>query len=161
MNELKDLLFIFKQYFEFSGSSDWETGFRCGAFVAISTILFIAILLLLLRFSFFRKRPIRQLELDGEKGKYVISASAISDLLAVKTAEYPEVTLLKTKILPARNKKCKIVMNINYIPSAEAAKLQDLVTSLQGDVVAVLSDVFGITSVESVSICISRAKKKK
>ena len=101
------------------------------------------------------------MELDGEKGKYVISASAISDLLAVKTAEYPEVTLLKTKILPARNKKCKIVMNINYIPSAEAAKLQDLVTSLQGDVVAVLSDVFGITSVESVSICISRAKKKK
>ena len=161
MSNLKELLLIFKQYFEFAGSSDWETGFRCGAFVSISTILFIAILLLLLRFVFFRKRPIRQLELNGEKGKYVISASAISDLLAGKTEEYPEVTLLKTKIYPAGNKKCQIVMSINYLPSADAAKLQDLITSLQSDVVAVLSDVFGITSVESVPICISRAKKKK
>ena len=58
MSKLKELLLVFKQYFEFAGSSDWETGFRCGAFVSISTILFIAILLLLLRFVFFRKRPI-------------------------------------------------------------------------------------------------------
>ena len=161
MNTLKELLLLFKQYFEFAGSSDWEIGFRCGAFVSISTILFLAILLLLLRFVFFRKRPIRQLELNGEKGKYIISSSAIADLIAVKTAEYPEVTLLKTKIYPARNKKCQIIMTINYLPSVEAAKLQDLITSLQADVIAVLSDVFGITSVESVSICISRAKKKK
>ena len=161
MSKLKELLLLFKQYFEFSGSTDWEVGFRCGAFVAISTILFLVILILLVRLVFFRKLPIRQLELNGEKGKYVISAAAISDLLATKMEEYPEVTLLKTKIYPARNKKIQIFMHINYLPSSEAENLQNLVSKLQEDVVAVLSEVFGITTVDSVSICITRAKLKK
>ena len=161
MSKLKELLLLFKQYFEFSGSTDWEVGFRCGAFVAISTILFLVILILLVRLVFFRKLPIRQLELNGEKGKYVISAAAISDLLSSKMEEYPEVTLLKTKIYPARNKKIQIFMHINYLPSSEAENLQNLVSKLQEDVVAVLSEVFGITTVDSVSICITRAKQKK
>lgn len=161
MSNLKELLLIFKQYFEFSGSSDWETGFRCGAFVAVSTILFLTILILLVRVIIFRKRQIRQMELEGEKGKYVIASAAISDLLSAKMEQYPEVALLKTKIYPARNKKCQIVLHINYLQSAESDNLQSLVSRIQEDVVAELGVVFGITSVDTVSVCISRAKKKK
>ena len=161
MSKLKELLLLFKQYFEFSGSSDWEIGFRCGAFVAISTILFLVILILLMRFVFFRRLPVRQMELNGTRGRYIVSSAAISDLLAAKVAEYPEVVLLKTKIYPVRNKKCQISLHINYLPAENAENLQNLVARLQEDVVTVLNEVFGIASVDSVSICISRAKTKK
>ena len=161
MSTLKELLLLFKQYFEFSGSSDWEIGFRCGAFLAVSTILFLTMLLLLMRLVFFRKRQIRQMELEGEKGKYIIASPAISDLIFAKMEQYPEVALLKTKIYPIRNKKCQIVLHINYLQSAESDNLQSLVSRIQEDVIAELGMVFGITSVDNVSVCISRAKKKK
>ena len=161
MSKLKELLLLFKQYFEFSGSSDWEIGFRCGAFLAVSTILFLTMLLLLMRLVFFRRRQIRQMELEGERGKYIIASAAISDLISAKMEQYPEVALLKTKIYPTRNKKCQIVLHINYLQSAEADNLQNLVSRIQEDVIAELGMVFGITSVDTVSVCISRAKKKK
>ena len=161
MKELKFLLDYFKQYFDFCGATDWEVGFRCGAFFAISTILFLVILMFLFRFIFFRKRQIRQIVLDGEKGKYVVSSAAIADLLAAKIAEFSEVSLLKMKVFPAPKKKCRIVMHLNYLPGESAQNLKDLITRLQAESLAVLGDVFGITDVESVSICVSRAKRKK
>lgn len=161
MNELKSLLEVFKQYFDFSGATDWEVGFRCGAFFSISTILFLVIFLFLMRIIFFRKRQIRQIVLDAEQGKYVVSSAAIADLLAAKIAEFSEVSLLKMKVFPARKKKCKIVMHLNYLPGKEAQNLKDLINRLQAESLAALGDVFGITDVESISICVSRAKSKK
>ena len=161
MNRIQELLAPFKQYFDFAGSSEWEAGFRSGAFFAIATILFFVVLLFLLRFIIFRKHQLRQVELDSANGKYVVSSSAIADLLAKKIAEIPEVSLLKIKLYPARNKKCQIVMHINYLPGDNAENLKDLITKLQEGSLAVLSDVFGITNVENVSICVARAKEKK
>ena len=161
MNRIQELLAPFKQYFDFAGSSEWEAGFRSGAFLAIATILFFVVLLFLLRFIIFRKHQLRQIELDSEKGTYIISSAAVADLLSRKVSEIPEVSLLKIKLFPVRNKKCQIVMHINYLPQEGADNLKDLVTKLQEGALAVLSEVFGITNVDSVSVCVVRAKEKK
>jgi hypothetical protein len=151
----------FKQYFEFSGASEWEAGFRSGAFFAIATILFVTVLLFLLRVIIFRKHQLRQIELDGANGRYIVSSSAIADLLSRKIAEIPEVSLLKIKLFPARNKKCQIVLHINYLPGHGADNLKDLIAKLQEGSLAALAEVFGITNVDSVSICVVRAREKK
>lgn len=160
MSKIKEVFSLFHQYFEFSGASDWEVGFRCGAFFAISTILFLVVLMFLIRLLFFRKHQLRQMVMDGEKGQYIVSVAAIADLLATKVAEFSDVSLLKTKIFPARNKKCKIVMYINYIPKEGGGKLQNLISSIQNESINALAEVFGITAVETVSICVTRAKEK-
>ena len=161
MSKIKEVFGLFRQYFEFSGADNWEIGFRCGAFFAISTILFLVVLIFLIRLLFFRRRQIRQMEMESEKGRYVISVAAIADLLAAKVSEFSEINLLKTKIFPARNKKCKIVMYINYIPVEDGENLQDLIASIQNESIDALAEVFGITAVESVTICVTRAKAKK
>ncbi len=160
MNMLKDLLGQFLKYFEFVGENEWETGFRCGAFFAVATILILVVLLLLLRFIFFRKRQIRQLTLDAPKGKYVISASAIADLLSAKIKEFNEVTLLKTRIYPVRGGKCRIVLYINLVPNGNPINVPELISRIQEESLALLSDVFGVTTVANVSVCINRAKQK-
>ena len=161
MNKIQELVEHFKQYFDFSGASEWEAGFRSGAFVAIATILFLAVLLLLLRVITFRKRQLRQIEMNGAIGKYVVSSAAIADLLSKKIAEIPEVSLLKIKIFPSRNKKCQIVMHINYLPGENAENLKELFVRLQEGSLAALSEVFGITNVDNVSVCVARAKEKR
>ena len=159
MSKFSVLIEHFKQYFDFCGATELEIGFRYGAFSAISIILFLTILILLFRFVFFRKRQIRQIELDGTKGKYVISASAITDLLASKIAEYPEISLLKTKIFPVKS-KIQIIMHINYIPQKDAENLKDLIAGLQENAIKVLDEVFGIQNIDSVSVSVSRARSK-
>lgn len=161
MNHFKEFIDLFKKYFEFTGVTEWEAGFRSGAFFAISILLFLIVLFFLLRVIIFRKHQLRQIELDSEKGKYIISSAAVADLLSRKVSEIPEVSLLKIKLFPVRNKKCQIVMHINYLPQEGADNLKDLVTKLQEGALAVLSEVFGITNVDSVSVCVVRAKEKK
>lgn len=158
MNKLRELLDYFMHYFDFSGATEWEIGFRCGAFFAIATILFLVVLILLLRFIFFRKRQIRQIELNGAKGKYIVSSAAISDLLSARISEVSEISLLKIKIFPSRHKKCQVVLYINYLPMEGAGNVKDLVSELQTATIAALSEVFGITAVESVSVRVARAK---
>lgn len=160
MNMLKDLLGQFLKYFEFCGENEWETGFRCGAFFAIATILFLVVVILCFRFIFFRKRRIRQLTLETEKGKFVISSSAITDLLSVKIKEFKEVALLKTKIYAASRKNCQIVLYVNLLPAGEMVNVPELIARIQDESLALLSDVFGITNVSNVSVCINRAKPK-
>lgn len=158
MNTIREMFRFFKPYFSFEGATDWEVGFRCGAFFAIATILFLVVIFLLFRLVFFRKRQIRQVELNGAKGKYVVASTAISDLLGSKISDIAEVSLLKVKVFPARHKKCQIVLYINYLPIEGADNLKNLVTELQNETLTALADVFGITSVESVSVRIARAK---
>ena len=162
MTKIKELLGCFRQYFAFGEAPDnWEVGFRCGAFTAISTILFIIVLFALLRLLFFRKRQLRQLEIDGEKGKYIIATAAVADLLASRMAVFQDITLLKTKVFPGRNKKCQIIMYVNYRPVEDAENLQSLISKLQDTALEALANVFGVTTVESVSVCVTRANGKK
>lgn len=160
MNSFRELVGYFNEhYFNFDGATDWDVGFRCGAFFAIATILFLVVVILLLRLIFFRKHQIRQVELNGAKGKYVVASTAIADLLRARISEFSEVSLIKVKVYPARHKKCKIELFINYLPIEGAANLKSLIEDLQNQTLTALSEVFGITSVESVAIRVSRAKE--
>ena len=161
MKLFQELVNFFKQYFQFSGLNDWESGFRCGSFCAIATFLILIFLLAFLRLILFRKHQIKHLELDGPQGKYEISLAAISDLLAAKVAEFSETNLLKSRIYPARRNKCRIVLYVNYFPSESSAGVPDLVSKLQAETLSALSEIFGINSVETVAIRVIRARKKK
>lgn len=161
MNRIQELGEAIKQYFLFSNANEWESGFRCGSFFAIATFLILLFLLILIRISFFRRHQIRQLVLDGPAGKYIISVSAISDLLTAKAAEFSEAALLKARIYPARGGKCQVILHINYLPGENAVKVPELVSRLQAETLAALDEVFGIKTVDSVVVCVSRAKRKK
>ena len=93
--------------------------------------------------------------------KYVISVSAITDLLTAKAAEFPEASLLKARVYPARGNKCQVILHINYLPVENAGNVPELVSRLQAETLSSLEEVFGIKNVASVIICISRAKRKK
>lgn len=161
MKVLDDLMVIFGNFFEFAGATEWETGFRCGSFFAIATFLLVLFVLILLRLLLFRKHQVRQIVMEGPKGNYVVSASAITDLLNVKISEFKEVSLLKTRIYPVRGGKNQITLHLNYLPGEEAAKVPELISRLQAETLGTLSETFGIDSIDSVVICVSRAKRKK
>ena len=161
MNRLENLGSFFKDYFLSCNAGEWEGGFRCGSFLTIATFLILLFLFSLIRILLFRRRQIRQLVMEGPAGKYVISVSAISDLLTSKIAEFPAVILLKARIYPVRGNKCQVYLHINYLPGAEAEKVPALVSKLQAETLSSLEEVFGIKNVDTVVVCVSRAKQKK
>ena len=161
MNSFEDIGRFFKDYFLCSNAGEWESGFRCGSFLAISTFLILLFLIILLRLLFFRKHQIRQLVLDGPAGKYVISVAAIADLLTAKAGEFANAALLKARIYPVRGKKCQVFLHINYLPGENSGNVPELVARLQAETLSSLEEVFGIKNVDSVVVCVSRAKQKK
>ena len=161
MNGFQEFGDMLKQYFLFHGESDWESGFRCGSFFAIATFLLLLLLLVLLRMIFFRRHQIRKMTMDAPAGKFEVSISAITDLLSAEISKIAEISLLKARIYPVRGNKCQIVLSINYFPGEESTPVPQLVSKIQEDTLASLSRTFGIESVDSVVIRVSRAKRKK
>ena len=161
MNSFHELGNMLKQYFLFNGESDWESGFRCGSFFAIATFLILMFLLILIRMIFFRKHQIRQMVMDAPAGKFEVSISAITDLLSAEISKISEISLLRARVYPVRGGKCQIILSINYFPAENSTPVPALVSKIQEDTLSSLSRTFGIETVDSVMIRVSRAKRKK
>ena len=161
MNYLHELGDVLKQYFLFNGENEWESGFRCGSFFAIATFLILLLLLVLVRMIFFRRRQIRQITMDGPAGKFDVSVSAISDILSEEVSKIPEISLLRARIYPVKGGKSQVILSVNYFHGEESTPVPQLVSKIQENTISALSTVFGIDTIDSVMIRISRAKRKK
>ena len=130
--------------------------FLLGMFAAMM-ILFIICIAAVITWLILRKnRSVSGISIPAEHGSLFISASAISDLLYSLDDSFPQIEIVRIKLIRDSN-ALAVQVKVYYAASSEISMLQ-LAEGFQTKALELLKHAFGIENISRVDLIVPKSK---
>jgi hypothetical protein len=135
-----------------------QSDFNCGFIAALAFVVFVLIVLLVIRlllFLVFRTRRCGKVIVPSPDGNLIVTRKAIESVVRAELAEFTQITVRKL-VLYRKGKKYSLALYCQF--SKEGAGMPEIAQELKVRIKEVMNKLFGIDTMNEVSICIERLK---
>ena len=136
-------------------TADTFYGFLLGMFSTLALLLLLVLLLIILWLIFRRNHSVSGITLETPRGSVFIAASAISDLLYSLDDHFPELEILRIRLIHD-NKDLAIQVKVFY--SAGGQSMQVLAEAFQTKALELLKNSFGIENISRIDLIVPKSR---
>jgi len=130
--------------------------FFLGMFAAMMILFIICIIAVIIWLILRTNRSVSGIPIAAEHGSLFISASAISDLLYSLDDSFPQIEIVRIKLIRDSN-ALAVQVKVFYVASSEVSMLQ-LAESFQTKALELLKHAFGIENISRVDLIVPKSK---
>ena len=130
--------------------------FLLGMFAAMMILFIICIAAVIMWLILRKNRSVSGISIPAEHGSLFISASAISDLLYSLDDSFPQIEIVRIKLIRDSN-ALAVQVKVYYAASSEISMLQ-LAEGFQTKALELLKHAFGIENISRVDLIVPKSK---
>ena len=136
-------------------TADTLYAFLLGMFWALVLLALLVLLLIVLWLIVRRNHSVSGITLETQRGSVFIAASAISDLLYSLDDHFPELEILRIRLI-RDNKDLAIQVKVFY--SAGGQSMQALAEAFQTKALELLKNSFGIENISRIDLIVPKSR---
>lgn len=136
-------------------NADMVYVFLLGMFWALALLLLLAILAVLVWLIVRKSRSVSGITLENSQGSVFIAANAISDLLYSLDDHFPELEIIRIKLI--RDGK-ELAVQVKVFYSAGGQSMQTLAEAFQNKALELLKNSFGIGNISRIDLIVPKSK---
>ena len=136
-------------------TADTLYAFLLGMFWALALLFLLVLLLIILWLIFRRNHSVSGITLETQRGSVFIAASAISDLLYSLDDHFPELEILRIRLI--RDSK-NLAVQVKVFYSAGGQSMQVLAEAFQTKALELLKTSFGIENISRIDLIVPKSK---
>ena len=136
-------------------TADTLYAFLLGMFWALALLVLLFLLLIILWLIFRRNHSVSGITLETQRGSVFIAASAISDLLYSLDDHFPELEILRIRLI--RDSK-NLAVQVKVFYSAGGQSMQVLAEAFQTKALELLKTSFGIENISRIDLIVPKSK---
>ena len=129
--------------------------FLLGMFWTLALMLVLVLLLVIIWLFIRRNHSVSGITLEAPRGSVFISASAISDLLYSLDDHFPELEILRIRLI--RDGK-ELAIQVKVFYSVGETSMQALAEAFQTKALEVLKNSFGIENISRIDLIVPKSK---
>ena len=129
--------------------------FLLGMFWALALLLLLVVLLIIIWLIIRRNHSVSGITLETPRGSVFIAASAISDLLYSLDDHFPELEILRIRLI--RDGK-ELAVQIKVFYAAGGQSMQALAEAFQTKALELLKNSFGIENISRIDLIVPKSK---
>ena len=135
-----------------------QSDFNCGFIAALAFVVFVLLVLLVIRlllFLVFRTRRCGKVIVPSRDGNLIVTRKAIESVVRAELAGFSQIIVRKL-VLYRRGKKYSLALYCQF--SKEGTGMPEIAQELKVRIKEVMNKLFGIDTMNEVSICIEQLK---
>lgn len=135
-----------------------QSDFNCGFIAALAFVVFVLLVLLVIRlllFLVFRTRRCGKVIVPSRDGNLIVTRKAIESVVRAELAGFSQIIVRKL-VLYRRGKKYSLALYCQF--SKEGTGMPEIAQDLKVRIKEVMNKLFGIDTMNEVSICIEQLK---
>ena len=136
-------------------TADTLYAFLLGMFWALVLLALLVLLLIVLWLIVRRNHSVSGITLETQRGSVFIAASAISDLLYSLDDHFPELEILRIRLI-RDNRNLAVQVKVFY--SAGGQSMQALAEAFQNKALELLKNSFGIENISRIDLIVPKSK---
>jgi len=136
-------------------TADTLYAFLLGMFWALVLLALLVLLLIVLWLIVRRNHSVSGITLETQRGSVFIAASAISDLLYSLDDHFPELEILRIRLI--RDSK-NLAVQVKVFYSAGGQSMQELAEAFQTKALELLKTSFGIENISRIDLIVPKSK---
>ena len=136
-----------------------QSDFNCGYLAALATVFIILVLLLVIRILFyliFRQKRCSKISIPSSDGELVVTRKAIETVVRKELGCFSQIEVRKLLLYRKNN---QYSMRLYCLFSREGSGMPEITQELKPRLKEVMSKLFGIDTLNDISICIERLKE--
>ena len=136
-------------------TADTLYGFLLGIFWTLALLLLLILLLVIIWLIIRRNHAVSGITLEAPRGSVFIAASAISDLLYSLDDHFPELEILRIRLI--RDGK-DLAVQVKVFYSVGDSSMQTLAENFQTKALELLKNAFGIENISRIDLIVPKSK---